>query len=208
MTKPRALPPDVVVASMMICGAPKMVGHRLLVSASDSVWEPLAEFPYNLQKLLTDEVGNLQQAVPGGLYSGKLQITVMRVLGKVQRLGAFACFRAVHEAFASHVDTCPPIAIYSRLRSGLVHLGWDVCVGNGWASASTEGDFPLNGLTGQIDPGGELQFNEWSLLGSLDNARYYCELNDQCIPSDAPWYPVAVCVDEQSFVGLEALRPS
>jgi len=206
MTERASLPPDVIVASVMICGLPKLVGHRLLVSASDSVWEPLAELPDEIQRHLTDEVGNPPQGNPPRLYAGAVQIADTNALEEVKKLGAFACFRAVHDRFAGHVQTCPPSAIYAFLQGGFVHLGWDICVGNGWVSASTEGDFPLDGLSGRIEPECQHLFNEWSLLGSLDDARHYCELNDQWLPSDAPWYPVSVCVDERSYGSLEALR--
>lgn len=192
------LPSDVVIASMMICYRPKTEGRRLVLSASDSVWETARVLPQTLSKLLTDDVGNANP-----IYGGGVQLSDAQALGEVARLGLFACFRAVQPIFADHVQTTPPTAIYSSLREEIMHLGWDVCVGNAFAPASLEAEFPTS-----MDGESDYSLNEWSLLDSLEGAEHYTDLNNKLTPEDAPWYPVAVCVDKRSYQRLEILLQS
>jgi hypothetical protein len=95
-----AVPHDVHIASMMICGVPTRVGNRLLLSASDSAWEAIRNLPPEIAALLTDELGN-----PEPSYGGFVQIADARVLALVEAHSYFSCFRAVHARYVDHVQT-------------------------------------------------------------------------------------------------------
>jgi hypothetical protein len=48
-------------------------------------------------------------------------------------------------------------------------------------------------------PRTDSKLNDWGLLNSLRDCCDYCELADREMPQDAPWYPVAVCLDKGTF---------
>jgi hypothetical protein len=202
MTSEEALPGDVAIVSMMICEGPRRVGDRLLLSASDGVWEPIVSLPAEIRALVTDDLGSHEPT-----YGGFLQILDRSVLEEVERRNLFACFRAVHQTNADHVGTDPNTALYSELHDELIYVGWDVCVGNGWASASYDGYFPMDSISGELEAN-EAQLNRWGLFSSLEDALECCALNDERIPDDSPWYPVAISVDESSYRRLANLLPS
>lgn len=196
-------PADVLIASMMICQAPRAVGQRLLLSASDGVWEPVNPLPAEISVLVTDELG-----YPQPTYGGFLQLADRRVFEEVESRSLFACFRAVHKTYAAHVDTAPDASLYSDLIDELIHVGWDVCAGNGWASASYDGHFPIDTITGDLDEATEARLNRWALFSSLSDARECCALNDERLTESSPWYPVAIFVDEGSYRRLAILSRS
>jgi hypothetical protein len=156
-----------------------------------------------MSALVTDDVGNVAPD-----YGGFLQIPEPSMLEMLGDHGLFACFRAVQEIHLDLVGEVPPTAVYEELRASLVHMGWDICTGNGWLSASAHGCFPINGITGIIDEANGFQINDWGLLAAFEDAETLSCLNDAEIPVHAPWFPVEVLLDEGSFRRLVALRAS
>ena len=190
-----------LISSTMICQRPKTASHRFLLSASDAVWEPVTTLPPEIATIVTDHIGN-----PEPDYAGFLQFPDASVLELIEASGHFACFRAVEEPRVEYVSEVPPTAVYQMLRSNLKQVGWDVCTGNGWTSASAHGCFPINGITGDIDQKYDHEINEWGLLTSLNSAETWVSINNADIPEHAPWYPVEVLLDETSYRRLTALR--
>ncbi|QIK79431.1 hypothetical protein G7077_11470 [Sphingomonas piscis] len=201
MNHEQAPPADVHIASVMICGAPRAAGQKRLLSASDGVWEPACPLPSTIAALVTGELGNSSPK-----YGGFLQIADRRALPEIESQGLFCCFRAVHRAYLEHVQTAPNADLYSKLRDELIHVGWDVCTGNGWVSASYDGYFPMDTIGGGLESD-EARLNEWALFGLLPDALACCALNNDRLPASKPWYPVSVCVDRGShrrLVGMLA----
>ena len=161
MTRKHAPPDDVLIAFVMICQVPRALGDRILLSASDAVWEPVVLLPSDIRARVTDDLGN-----PSPTYGGFLQLLDLSVLKEIESRNLFVCFRAVHQTFAHLVLTVPDVVLYPELRDELIHLGWDVCIGNGWVSASTEGYFPMDAISGKMEANEGL-LNRWALFDSL-----------------------------------------
>jgi len=191
---------DIEIASVMICGLPRQVDGRRILSGYHGVWEAVADIPHEIKAYLTDDVGN-----EGVSYGGLLQIADKKVLGLLDGLGLFACFRGVPEKYLKHMQVCPPKDLYLSLMKDLKLVGWDISTGNGWCTASCEGLFPINPFTGEILDKNSSFLNEYGLFGTLENCLYYCQINDEKIPQDSPWYPVAVYVDSASEKRLSEL---
>lgn len=183
----------------MICGMPRRQGAVQVLSACDSVWEPIRELPAPLKDVLTDDLGNR-----GVEYGGFVFIEDTRLVERISEAGWFTCVRALRWKDLDKLDT--PLA-KSVVEFGdlLVHIGWDIVHGNGWVSASCDGIFPLDvcSLTSSLMPS-EVA-NQFGLLSSEATAVAYCEINNKDVARLAPWYPVAVHVDRFS---LRRLSPS
>lgn len=189
------------ISSTMICPKPNASGHRFLISACDAVWDPGRFLPLEISRLVTDQNGD-----PAPDYGGFLQFPVPSVLEMLEAYDLFAGFRAVQDTYLNYINEAPPTATYERLRGNLVRVGWDVCTGNGWLSASAHGCFPINGITGEIDETNGFRPNEWGLLPVFEDALMWCSRNSTEIPEHAPWYPVEILLDEGSFHRLRASR--
>ncbi|MCY7281103.1 MAG: hypothetical protein LH610_09465 [Sphingomonas bacterium] len=161
----------------------------------------MVSLPSEIRALVTDDLGN-----PSPTYAGSLQLSDRSVFEEVESRNLFVCFRAAHQTYADHVQTVPNAALYSELRDELIHLGWDVCVGDGWVSASLEGYFPMDAINGKMEAD-EALLNRWGLFASLEDALECCTQNNEQT-SDYPWYPVAIAVDESSYRRLATLTRS
>lgn len=187
------------IASMMICGTPRIAGGRWVLSASDAVWEPIRAIPDRLRQFLTDDVGNRDD-----LYAGRLQMTDPRLLEELENEGLFACFRSVEQSVLSKLDVLPPESIYASVASKLVRNGWDLCTGNGWLAASCHGLHPIDPFDGsELDANFEM-INSYSLFDDPSNCEQYARKNDTELPEHAPWYRVGVLVPKDANRRLAA----
>ena len=193
--------PSLNIASMMICSMPKYLNGMLLLSCSDSVWNPVDVLPDDIRPYVTDELGN--QDIQ---YGGFLQLIDPKGLDLLSSKGLFACFRCITDQYLEHVGTCPPKDVYQSLIKNLKFMGWDIATGNGWLSASSHGSFPINPFTGIAVDSNNSKINEYGLFSSLDDCLKYCQINDTQIPEHAPWFPVAIYVDESSYIRLNKAR--
>lgn len=187
----------IYLMSMMVCAKPRRVNNRFILSAYDGVWDALDELPEDIKPYLTDDLGNEVRS-----YGGFLQIIDQGALDVVNRDGLYACFRGVHAQFREIVDAVPPTDLYEKLISSLIFMGWDICSGNGWRSASTDGYYPINTLTGLDEDENAHQVNEFGLFQELDHCLEYCKLNNHKVAKFSPWYPVAVYLDKFSYTRL------
>lgn len=169
------------------------------MSAYDGVWDPVETLPGELRPLLSDDVGNKPPS-----YAGSLQLTDARALDIIEELGMFACFRGIQREMLSHVDAYPNTEIYQEIYSQLELVGWDVCTGNGWRSASCDGDFPIDPFDGTMEDIDAVNVTRFGLINTLGLAKEYCDRNDRIAPEDCPWYPVAVLVSTSSLSRLLA----
>lgn len=188
-----------VLASVMVCGLPKYFGGRLILSGYHGVWEATEKLPDDIKSYFTDDVGNKDVS-----YGGLLQMVHKKAFDKISNLELFVCFRGVHEEYLELVQTRPPKEFYESLKDELVLIGWDISTGNGWCSASSEGLYPLDPFTGEILDENIKQLNEYGLFGALENCLEYCRLNNEEIPDNSPWYPVAIYIDKESSKRLQA----
>lgn len=186
------------IASMMICGDPKYTGGRHWLSASNSIWECVTEIPPTWQNLLTDDLGN-----PFPSHYDGLQMLDPHLLGLIDSAGLFACFRSVRLPNAALEGLNPDPKVYQAIERELFHVGWDICSGNGWLSASCHGIFPVNPFTGEVINKGDLLINRFGLIDEYAHCEIYCELNNTAIAEHAPWFPVRVYI---SKIGAERLR--
>ncbi|MFA5982406.1 MAG: hypothetical protein WC782_00140 [Methylococcaceae bacterium] len=190
---------NIIIASVMVCNLPKFLDGRLVLSGYHGVWEAVEKLPDDILSYFTDDVGNKPVS-----YGGLLQIIDTQVLEILNDKGFFVCFRGIHEKYLEHVQAYPPKEIYQNLANGLKLLGWDISTGNGWCTASCEGIFPINPFTGEVLDENISQLNEYSLFNDLDNCLNYCHINNEKIPENSPWYPVAIYVDQFSYKRLSA----
>lgn len=182
----------------MICGLPKFFDGRLVLSCYHGVWEAVRELPVDIRNSFTNDVGDETVS-----YGGLLQLRESSVLKKLREKNLFACFRAVSEDLLAYVQTCPPRKLYSHIENSLKMVGWDIATGNGWCTASVEGIFPINPLNGEVLDKEKISLlNDYGLFHSRDDCLDYCKLNNENSSADAYWYPVAVYVDQDSFVRL------
>jgi len=114
----------------------------------------------------------------------------------------FACFRCIFKEYFECVQVCPPDIIYKRLFPDLLPMGWDIATGNGWLSASCHGCFPVNPFTGEMTIYDSNKINDYGLFAELDSCLEFCSLNNTLIPEHAPWFPVAIFVDRDSYIRL------
>jgi hypothetical protein len=137
-------------------------------------------------------------------YAGFLQVTDEGALNILDELGLFACFRAVEVFRLPKIHAVPPSLLYTGLRANLMLVGWDVCSGNGWLSASSHGIFPINPFTGEVIDV-DAKINCFGLFDDADDAERCCAANNLGLSSHAPWYPVGVLLTAKSY---ERLRRS
>lgn len=182
------------IASMMLCDFPKYLNDRYIISAYDGVWEPISNLPKDLEIYFTDELGNLRFD-----NCGALQLINELGLKELNSRNIFSCFRAVDLAFIDHVQVWYPKKIYEKLENDIVHVGWDICTGNGWRTASCDGYFPIDPFSGKDLDENSKVINKFGLFGDFDNVKKYCEINNSKIPKYYPWYPVSVYIDKYSF---------
>ena len=185
---------ETTIASAMICEKPKRFGKYTIVSAYDGAWEPVKRLPNDIAQYVSDDLGN-----PDVEYGGFLQINNLKVLQIIQNHKFFTCFRGVLVSDLERVQTVPAHEIYQRLEGDLITMGWDICTGNGWRSASCDGYFPINALNGIVEVGSCDLVNEWGLLKEFEKCLEFCLINNKEIPEDAPWYPVKVYLDKGSY---------
>jgi hypothetical protein len=189
------------IVSMMLCKAPILVNGRAVISASDAVWNPIENFPKELN-MLTDDMGHKN---PG--YAGTVFTTSSEVVSIIQKLGIMLCMRGVRAPDIPHTD-CPFGVRVLDLVPPPLFMGWDIVRGNGWVSASCDGKFPIDSTGEQRDGENASVLNDYSLFDGLDSCLRYCDLNNMEIPEWAPWYPVAVYCDSQTKSIIDALISS
>ncbi len=182
---------------MMICETPRFTAGKFILSAYDGVWEPIKSIPEELSPYLSDEVGNTPPS-----YAGWLQMIDPIALAILRELLLFSCFRAVQERVQKQIDTCPVPEVYERVIMELEQVGYDVCTGNGWRSASCCGEYPIDSIDGSDRPQAIVGANRFGLIDDLMRAVEYCRRNDEIAPEDSPWYPVAVLIDKSSLQRL------
>ncbi|MDX1915790.1 MAG: hypothetical protein SFU55_09425 [Methylophilus sp.] len=190
---------NIEIASLMVCGLPRHFGERLILSCYHGVWESVKYLPSEIKTYFTDDVGNEDVS-----YGGLLQITNTKAFELLNKLGLYTCFRGVAKEYINQVNVFPPKEFYQTLISELKFVGWDIATGNGWCTASAEGVFPINPFTGDILDDNISQLNEYGLFYSLNDCEKYCQVNNEKIPEDSPWYPVAVYVDSCSYQRLSS----
>ena len=134
------MPKNIRIVSMMLCNIPKFVKGRIYLSASDCIWDPVEHVDKSIHTYFTDEyrspIGdeNLD-------YGGFLQIIDTSTLKIIADRGLFACFRGIERNILDaikFIPNYPPNSIYEKISHHLVFMGWDICQGNGWVSASCE----------------------------------------------------------------------
>ena len=188
------------IASMMICNRPECTGGRHWLSASNSIWECVTEIPPTWHTLLTDDLGN-----PFPLHYDGLQMLDPRLLDLIDAAGSFACFRSVRLPNVALEGLSPLPEVYQEIERKLIHVGWDICSGNGWLAASCHGIFPVNPFTGESVDRNASMINKFGLFDEFVDCDNYCELNNAAIAEHAPWFPVAVCISKIGAGRLTAL---
>jgi len=159
------------------------------MSAYDGVWEPIREPLDEIKDCLADEVGN-----PSPTYMGNIQINDLGCIITILNHGVVPCFRVIEASFRALVSVVPPSSNYSKLRNGLLLAGWDLCCGNGWVSASMDGIFPIDPITGEERNSDSKLINDNSLFANYSDCKMYADKNDEYFPQSSPWYPVAVAL--------------
>jgi hypothetical protein len=188
---------ELAIASMMLCKAPRSVNDRLMLSCCDAVWSPIEILPPELEPSFTDELGN-----SGVKYGGFLQIVDFNALRLLADRELYACFRCIGPEFLQHVQVNPPSRLYEKFFGDLVQVGWDIATGNGWLSASSHGCFPVDPFSGrEIDQNAHM-VNRFGLFSAFGDCLAYCQQNDSAIPEHAPWFPVAIRIDKDSYTRL------
>jgi hypothetical protein len=184
---------DLYIASMMLCREPRVVGGYVMLSCSDSVWEPIRYVPEEIRPYFTDELGNKSIEYGGFLYTNDSH--ALTLLDKNQ---LYACFRGVSKNYLDVVD-CPLAIPLADFSIKLKLVGWDIANGNGWVSASCDGVYPIDPFDGSQLDGNANQINGHGLFDNLKDCLSYCAVNDESFPARAPWYPVAIYLDLMSF---------
>jgi hypothetical protein len=107
-------------------------------------------------------------------------------------------FRAVRENDAKIVDTVPNSVFYRQITDELDLVGFDVCSGNGWISASVESEYPVDPISGNLLNIDFDKVNCYSLFYDLDFAFKYLDIVNIEAKEHQPWYPVAVLITPYS----------
>lgn len=189
---------DCHIVSMMLCMPPMIVDGRAVISASDSVWNPIQDLPKELN-ILTDDLGN-----DNPTYAGTVFTTNPEAISEIQKLNVMLCMRCVRTADISLTD-CPLSIRVADMVPEPLFMGWDIVRGNGWVSASCDGYFPIDSTGERRDTEKTDVLNNYSLFDDLGRCLEYCDLNNKEIPEWAPWYPVAVFCDSQTKASIDAL---
>lgn len=183
---------------MMLCTRPMIVDGRAVLSASDSVWNPIEDLPEGLSAL-TDDLGNNTPT-----YAGTVFTTSPDTISEIQELNIMLCMRCVRASDIPYTD-CPLSIRVTDMVPEPLFMGWDIVRGNGWVSASCDGYFPINS-TGEQRNHNEIGIlNNYSLFDDLVRCLEYCERNNKEIPEWAPWYPVAIFCDSLTKSSIDAL---
>lgn len=188
------------IASLMICSAPRRLGKRQMLSAFDGVWEPLSRVDCDLAPYLTDEVGNCPPS-----YAGSLQMTSSALLDVVKGTERYLCFRGVQRDVLEFLDVVPNTLSYHSIEDEFVLVGWDVCSGNGFLSASCHGIYPIDPFTGSDLDESVQRLNNVGLFKTLKQCVGYCAVNDKELPEHSPWFPVGVLITrfDQEHLGIK-----
>jgi len=182
------------IVSAMLCNRPRFVGGRYWLSASNAVWEPVDRVSDDLLSMLTDELGNVNPR-----HYDALQLTDPKALGLMETDGLYTCYRMIESARIDFVGLVPSERVYEAIQSSLEFVGWDICSGNGWLSASCHGIYPIDPFTGVLIDENAKMINEFGLFRELRNCLRYCKANDQKIADHAPWFPVGVLVSKDNL---------
>lgn len=192
---------NVEIASLMICGLPKCLDGRLILSCYHGVWEAVTCLPKEIKPYFTNDVGEADVT-----YGGLLQLVDIKVFDLLEKFDLYACFRGIEKQYINHVNVAPPTRLYQNLISKLDFMGWDIAMGNGWCTASVEGFFPINPFTGEILDENISLLNRFGLFETWEHCMNYCQINNQRLPNESPWYPVAVYLDRYSHSRLIQLN--
>ncbi len=189
------------IASVMVCNEPHKIGNRLFCSADSSVWKNVSQMK-ELKKYFTDSVG-VSDFWEGDEGRDDLQMIDEKAIYYVGKYRYFCCFRAVFEADFNLLQVIPPEMLYKKLMPELCFLGWDVCTGNSFISASCHGVFPINPFDGQVNDTIAINLiNNFGLFFTSEGSRLFCNLNNSEIREHRPWYPVGVFTDKNSFMRM------
>ena len=179
---------------MMICDAPRRVSERIIISAYDAVWEPAREISPSLKCMFTDDLGNEEIR-----YLGWLQPKYSNAFDRVDDELLFSCIRMVRKSDIGKTDVVPNTRIHQENAADFVRVGWDICNGNGWVSASLDGDFPINPISGEVRGEGIEMLNGYSLFERLEDCDRFCDLNNEPPHESPPWYVVGVYLTSRSL---------
>jgi hypothetical protein len=189
------------ISSLMICEAPALWQHGLLLSSSADVWHPRQDLtPY--QNLITD-----RYLEPLSLDTDErvLQMYSRLLLSKVNELGDYICFRKTPIQYMDQLQVYPSRALYESISEDLVFLGWDVCDLLG-ISASIHAIFPpilnFSNNTLKVEITKPKEINFFGLIDHLDIALNYCSMNNLSNSNHRPWIPVGVSVDKFTYARL------
>jgi hypothetical protein len=193
---------NIALASLMLCKPPMIRGGRLMLSACDAIWETvnIEDIPDDQVRKFTDEIGNPEKA-----YAGNLQIVEPTALEELDKGDIYPCFRGVLLSDLKKTGTVPNSRLYENIIRSLVLVGWDVCVGNGWISASYEGIYPINPFSGEFLDGNSDQINLYGLFDQLSDCTECCSKNNDNSHGNEEWYPVAIYLTVESIRRLNCL---
>lgn len=185
---------DVVrIASGMICKEPRLVAGRAALSAYDGVWEAVESVPELIRPFLTDDLGR-----DGVVYGGFLQFMDVRAIRLACDLGLYCCFRMVEDELISALEVSPPVDFYESIERSLSFVGFDICNGNGWRSASTNGIFPRHSAESGVDQIDGIFPNQFGLIEDAEDCERLIMMNNELASIWAPWHKVSVLVDDCS----------
>lgn len=185
-------------ASMMICNEPKSSHGCYMISAYQGVWDSVRSVPSNVADLLLDELGN---ELPKSFDA--LQPKHKDIFYILDEISLFACVRSVHQRFLEHLDVIPSENVYNDISGDLYLAGFDVCCGNGWMSASLEGEFPNRWNNETIASKDNSPTNKFGLISDYEECLSYCQINNDLFPDSYPWYAVGVYITNKSLSRLE-----
>lgn len=189
---------DCHIVSMMLCEQPVIVNNRAVISASDSVWNPIVVLPTGLDGV-TDDLGNNHPN-----YAGTIFFSNRNAIDQIQKRNIMLCMRCVRDQDIPLTD-CPLSLSIADFFPKPYLMGWDIVRGNGWVSASCDGYFPIDSTGKPRQEENIKKLNRYSLFDNLEDCLEYCELNNKKIPEWAPWYPVAIYCDPHTKSTIDAL---
>lgn len=190
-------PPQFIV-SMLIAKKPKKILDRLVLSASDAVWDVEEDLPSELRKHLKDDIGN-----DSPHYGGFLFLKDEALLKLLEKFDYYAGFRGVGEGDVKYTDCVNKISP-DELPFKVNLAGWDIVKENGWHSASCSGHFPLDPFDGKIFDRG-VKINKYSLFDDYNECLKYVKINNSRTPKRPPWYPVSIYLDDSTMNRLNLI---
>ncbi len=189
---------DISIVSALICRSPLRRGGRYILSASPLGLD--AAIPEEVRARLTDGLGN-----PSPVWSEDVQFPDLAVLSLIEARGLVALFRGVRACDLDYVLGVAPAHRYAEILTHGSRLGWDICSGNGWLTASAHGAFPVDTVTGEaLSDGGEA-LNGFALFDDLGDCLDWIAENDRDSPEHAPWYPVALYASQRTSSMLQTM---